>query len=109
MQSGNAFINTLTESFLVIANRSRSQQRDKASLPEMVIRGERLPNAQLPHEAEAHAIGEGPVLIGVLPEQGCCEVETVRTDPFQAQTLAALDSVQKIRGGGVTVARQQQS
>jgi len=36
-------------------------------------------------------------------------VETCRINPFEAECLTAFDRIEKVRGGSMTVARQQQS
>jgi hypothetical protein len=40
------------------------QQRDEASLFEMMVSGQCIPNAMLLHDDEGNAIGQGPLLVG---------------------------------------------
>ena len=75
----------------------------------MMIRGESIANAQLAHDSETDAIGEGPLFIAMLAKPVSGGVETCRINPFQAERLAAFDRIKKVRSGPMTVARQQQS
>ena len=70
---------------------------------------ESIANAQLVHDSETDAIGEGPLLVAMFAERDSGGVKTCRINPFQAKRLAAFDRTKKINGGPMTVTHQQQS
>ena len=74
-----------------------------------MIRRESVSNAELAHYSETDAIGEGPLFVAMLAEPVSGGVKTCRINPFQTERLAAFDRVEKVRGGPMTVACQQQS
>ena len=85
------------------------KKRNKAGLPEMTIRRESIANPELAHDSETDAVGEGPLFVAMFAKQAGGGVETCRFNPLQAERLAAFDRIKKVRGGPMTMARQQQS
>ena len=66
-------------------------------------------NPELVHDSETDAIGEGPLFVAMFTKPVRRDVETCRINPFEAECLTAFDRIEKVRGGSMTVARQQQS
>ena len=81
----------------------------ETGLPKMMIRSKSVANAQLAHDSETDAIGEGPLFVAMFSEPVSSSVKTRRINPFHAECLTAFDCIKKIRCRAMTVAHQQQS
>src|ERR1017187_9455816 len=88
--------------------RSGAEQRCEAGLLKMVVGGEAVPDVQLAHEGETHAISEGPLFVPTPPKETSGGVKAVWANPLQAQGFAAGEGVEKVPRGGVAVPHQQQ-
>ena len=73
-----------------------------------MVSREGVADPQFMHRGKTDAIGEGPLLVRVLAEERAGGMETLGTDPFKPEGLAAFDSVEKINRSRVAVADEKE-